>query len=73
MNRLTQLRIDAHLSPRDLAKRAGVSPQSLLDIENGVTTNPQVATLHKLATALGENVRPSELLMDAIGPTEAAA
>lgn len=73
MLRLTQLRIDAHLSTIDLAAKAEVSYQQLLNIERGVTENPKVATLVKLATALGENVKPSELLMDAIGPTQAVA
>lgn len=68
MIRLTQLRIDAGLTVMALAERAGVSYAQLLNIENGVSTNPKVTTLHKLAGQLGEGVRPSELLMDAIPP-----
>ena len=68
MMRLVQLRIDAGLSRGQLAERAGLTIQGLANIENGVTSNPQVATLHKLAAQLGEGVRPSELLMDAIPP-----
>jgi transcriptional regulator with XRE-family HTH domain len=73
MIRLTQLRIDKGLSVRALAVAAGISYQQLLNIERGLTSNPQVATLHKLAGELGDNVKPSELLMDAIGPQEKAA
>lgn len=72
MKRLTQLRIDAGLSPQALAAAAGISYQQLLNIERGETANPKVTTLHKLANALGEDVKPSELLMPAIGPTGAA-
>lgn len=73
MNRLTQLRIDLGLSSRDLAKKASVSYQQVLNIERGETANPTVATLHKLADALGEDVKPSELLMPALPPVEKAA
>jgi transcriptional regulator with XRE-family HTH domain len=65
--RLTQLRIDAGFSTVDLAAKAGISYQQLLNIERGETTNPKVATLHKLAEALG-GARPSELLMEALPP-----
>lgn len=61
-----QLRLDAGLSTRELAARAGVAYGSVLDLENGETTNPHVATLVKLADAL--DAKPSELLMDAIPP-----
>ena len=66
MKRLQQLRLDAGLSTRDLAAKAGVAYGSVLDLESGTTTNPQVATLVKLATEL--KCKPSELLMDALPP-----
>jgi transcriptional regulator with XRE-family HTH domain len=70
MMRLTQLRIDAGLSVRALAVKSGLSYQHLLNIERGETANPQVATLHKLADVLA--ARPSELLMDALPPSNAS-
>jgi DNA-binding XRE family transcriptional regulator len=65
--RLEQLRIDAHLTAQQLADAAGVSYQTVLNIEDG--KGAQVATLHKLANALGD-ARPSELLMPAVPPAE---
>ena len=71
MRRIQQLRIDAHLSRDELAAKAGVSAEQIRSFEIGETANPRVQTLVALAGVL--KVKPSELLMDAIGPTEAAA
>lgn len=61
-----QLRLDAGLSTRELAAKAGVAYGSVLALESGETSNPHVSTLVALAEAL--NAKPSELLMDAIPP-----
>lgn len=66
MTRLEQLRIDAKLSVKELAAAAGVSHQTILNLEQRKSTNPQVETLHKLAKPLGAT--PSELLRPAVWP-----
>ena len=70
MIRLEQLRIDAGLSPKQLAKVAGVAYQTVKNIEGG-KSEAQVETLHKLAKAL--DAQPSELLMPAVYPPSRAA
>jgi transcriptional regulator with XRE-family HTH domain len=49
---LRELREGRVFSQRELAKRAGVSPKTILDIEQG-RIQPQPATIRKLAGALG--------------------
>lgn len=57
---LRQLREDQVLGQRDLAARAGISQQTIVDIEAGrITPRPQ--TVRKLATALG--IEPAALLV----------
>lgn len=70
MLRLQQLRLDARLSRAALAERTGMTYAQLRNIEQGATPNPRVDTLGKLADAL--NARPSELLMDALPPSDSA-
>ena len=50
--RLRELREDRLLSQRELARRAGVSNKTIVDIEAG-RIRPHPATLRKLAEALG--------------------
>jgi transcriptional regulator with XRE-family HTH domain len=74
MTKLEQLRLDAGLSVRDLATTAGVSHQTIYDLE-ALRARPHSATLTALATALTNELRradpeapavkPSELLRDA--------
>lgn len=70
--RLVQLRIDAGLSRDALSTNAGITYQALSNIENGVSKNPQAATLKLLADALTKaldhEVKASELLLDALPP-----
>ena len=54
--KLRQLRSERNISQRDLAKLAGLSPNSISLIERD-ETSPSVATLQSLATAL--NIRMS--------------
>ncbi len=56
-DRLRQLRSERNISQRDLAKMAGLSPNSISLIERDATS-PSVATLQSLAAAL--NVRMSD-------------
>jgi transcriptional regulator with XRE-family HTH domain len=55
-DRLRQLRSERNISQRDLARLAGLSPNSISLIERD-ETSPSVATLQSLATAL--NIRMS--------------
>lgn len=58
--KLRRLREDRFLSHRELASIAGVSPTTVLTLEQRDDVEPQRRTIRKLAKALG--VEPSELL-----------
>jgi transcriptional regulator with XRE-family HTH domain len=58
--KLAALREEAFLSQRELAIKAGVSPQTVLNIEQGVGEQHQRRTVRKLAAALG--VKPGQLV-----------
>ena len=58
-SQLKQLRDERFLSHRELARLAGVSPTTVLNIEKN-ETEPQRRTIRKLASALG--VEPSKLV-----------
>jgi transcriptional regulator with XRE-family HTH domain len=57
--KLAELREARFLSHRELAKLAGVSPQTVLNLEHG-ETEAQRRTVRKLAAAL--EVEPAELV-----------
>jgi transcriptional regulator with XRE-family HTH domain len=59
-NKLRELREDRFLSHRELAKLAGVSPTTILNLESNPETTAQRRTVRKLAGALG--VEPTELV-----------
>jgi predicted ATPase/DNA-binding XRE family transcriptional regulator len=52
-NRLRQARITGGLSQEALARRAGLSPDTVAALENGRRRNPRASTATALATALG--------------------
>ncbi len=54
--RLKEARTENGWSRKDLAKRAGVSQQTIMMVENGKTT-PKPETLQKLANAMRIDVR----------------
>lgn len=54
--RLEQWRRSQFFSVRELARRAGVKPNTISDIENGKTTLPKRDTMKKLADALGISI-----------------
>ncbi len=54
---LTTLRLRAALSMNELARKAGVSPNTVMDIERG--SRPRMSTMRKLAVALG--VTPQDI------------
>ena len=59
-DKLRTMREDRFLSHRELAKLAGVSPTTVLNLETNPETTAQRRTVRKLAAALG--VEPAELL-----------
>ncbi len=61
-DKLRELRDERFLSHRELAKLAGVSPTTVLNLEAG-KSEAQRRTVRKLAEAL--DVEPRELLEDA--------
>jgi transcriptional regulator with XRE-family HTH domain len=54
---LTTLRLRAAMSMNELARKAGVSPNTVMDIEKGAT--PRMATMRKIAAAL--SVSPQDI------------
>lgn len=54
-DRIRSLRVEKGLKQKDLAKMAGVAPNTLSRIEQG-KFNPSLKTLSKLADALGINL-----------------
>ena len=58
--KLKRIREDRLLSHRELAKRAGVSPTTVINLENSQGNNPQLRTIRKIAEALG--VDPFEFI-----------
>ena len=60
MDKLKELRINAGLTQRELAKRAGLTPGAVWNIERRGTASPP--TLKKIADVLG--VKAVELLRE---------
>jgi len=58
--KLRAIREDRFLSHRELAKLAGVSPTTVLNLETNSETTAQRRTVRKLAKALG--IEPVELV-----------
>ncbi len=58
--KLRRLREARFISQRDLARLAGVSPTTVMQLETGQNPNPRLSTIRKLAEALV--VDPSELV-----------
>lgn len=58
-------RQDRLLSIRDLAKKAGVSPQTIQGVESGKHP-PRPSTMRKIAEALGIEAREIDEFRDAI-------
>ncbi len=61
-DKLRALREEKFLSHRELAKLAGVSPTTVLNLETNPETSAQRRTVRELAAALG--VEPAELVGD---------
>lgn len=60
--KLRRLRRGKAMSQEQLAEKAGISPSTVVEIENGKRRNPHPSTLGKLAAAL--DVLPADLLED---------
>jgi transcriptional regulator with XRE-family HTH domain len=52
---LRETRLKQALSQRDLARKAGVAPKTIVDLELG-RQEPRLRTIRRLAEALGVNV-----------------
>lgn len=61
-DKVRRIREDLSLSQRELAKLAGVSPATILKIEQGGVERPHPSTVRKLAAAL--DVAPRDLRAD---------
>lgn len=59
MSTLRRLRMNSRLTIAALAEAAGLSEDTIRDIETGQTRDPRVDTLGKLADALG--VEPADI------------
>jgi transcriptional regulator with XRE-family HTH domain len=53
---IQQLREDAKMTQRELAKRAQVTPGYIAQLEMGLRKNPSLAVLKRIANALKEPV-----------------
>lgn len=53
---LTEARIEAGLTQKELSKRSGIAQGDISKIENGIA-NPTIETLFRLASAMGKKIR----------------
>lgn len=56
-NRVREYRIKRGLSQEELARRAGVSRYTIINIENEHEFQTKVATLERIASALGVSIK----------------
>jgi transcriptional regulator with XRE-family HTH domain len=68
--RLRQAREEKHIGLRELARRLGVSPSLISQIETG-KSEPSVSTLFSICSAL--NLPVNEIVFDPFGATQAGA
>ena len=57
---MKRLRNERFLSQRDLARKAGVSPTTIMHLETGESADPRLSTVRKVAEAL--EVDPNTLV-----------
>ena len=57
---MKRLRNERFLSQRDLARKPGVSPTTIMHLETGESVDPRLSTVRKVAEALG--VDPNSLV-----------
>jgi transcriptional regulator with XRE-family HTH domain len=67
--RIVELREAQLLRQSELAKRAGISPSTLSQIESGRVSHPHIGTLRKVARAL--DIEPAELMAPVVVALEA--
>ncbi len=60
IKRLTDICSERHISTNKLATLSGITQSTMRDLMTGVTKNPKLKTLHKIAVGL--NITVSELL-----------
>ena len=57
---MKRLRNERFLSQRDLARKAGVSPTTIMHLETGESVDPRLSTVRKVAEAL--EIDPNSLV-----------
>jgi DNA-binding XRE family transcriptional regulator len=55
--RVKEVREQKHLSLTDVASRSGIDKSAISRLENGLTENPTIGTLSKVARSLGKRIR----------------
>lgn len=55
--RMKEVREQKHLSLTDVASRSGIDKSAISRLENGLTENPTIGTLSKVARSLGKRIR----------------
>jgi len=55
--RMKQVREQKQLSLTDVASRSGIDKSAISRLENGLTENPTIGTLSKVARSLGKRIR----------------
>jgi DNA-binding XRE family transcriptional regulator len=55
--RMKEVREQKHLSLTDVAIRSGIDKSAISRLENGLTENPTIGTLSKVARSLGKRIR----------------
>ena len=61
---LRAARIAAGMTLAEVAERAGMTKQAVLRVESGITSNPKVDTLLRIAKAVGKTIKME--LVDAV-------
>lgn len=56
LKNLAEFRLKRKLTQRDLAKKSGVSYNTIIKIERGAIPNPKIETVVKLAKALKTSI-----------------
>jgi XRE family transcriptional regulator of biofilm formation len=54
---MKQVREQKQLSLTDVASRSGIDKSAISRLENGLTENPTIGTLSKVARSLGKRIR----------------
>lgn len=67
ISRLKMKRIELGIKQKNLAKKVGITPQYLMNLENGKAKNPSIKVMKNLSESLGCGVQ--ELFFDEAAAT----